>query len=453
MTFRKAILCLVFLLAYPLTLPALELGDNGYAPDIDSPVPSSTESTEILNMRLREVKDSEVVELQYAVDQEEEIAAQNVRILDRKTGQSWLTSFISLKPFNCPISQRDEWITAVLEAVHKNGLPLCKEILGLTASIISIESSFAADPTVADPSRGEDITNQLNRAEKELFEKYGAWLSIPPVPQLYRRYKEKYYPRLVQCRTEGEVEVVAREIADEMKRDVSILPEFMRSFVHREIDKVTNVVRTKGSMQLNFPRAIQMMKDRGESFTDQELTDYMYTIPGGVDVGVAALKPMFMQYAARYGSGGDLSWLFFVGMDYNYGPFSSRNMIEQIRIRDLSSAMDLQIDGDLLQYDDKANPRPKESETLKAASIALPGIPKKDIFDAFLLEKEPHYVYADIHKKIFTEHTQRFGPTPFAVIGDLRMGDSSQIKYGITLRTRTYLNKLDKYLNSIPWGN
>ncbi len=179
----------------------------------------------------------------------------------------------------------------------------------------------------------------------------------------------------------------------------------------------------------------------------------MYTIPGGVDAGVAALKPMFVQYAARYGSAGDLSWLFFVGMDYNYGPFSSRNMIEQIRIRDMSSVMDLQIDGDLLQYDDKGRPSPKESETLKAASIALPSIPKKDIFDTFLLEKEPHYVYTDIHQKILTEHTARFGPTPFAVIGDLRMGESSQIKYGITLRTRTYLNKLDKYLNSIPWDN
>lgn len=432
---------------------ALAPGSNGQAPTTDGSDTLPAESTSVLQMHFRRVRDAEIVEFQYAVDQEEEIAASVVRQLDRQTAIHWLSSFISLKPLNCPIKQRGEWIDAILYAVEKNGLPLCKEIVGLVASIISIESSFRSDPAVSDPSRGEDISSQLDRAEKELFQKYGAWLSIPPVPKLYQRYKDKYYPVLLQCKTEGEVEVVARQISEEMKRDVSILPEFMKPVVHKEIDKVANVVRTKGSMQLNFPRARQVMKDRGESFSDQELTDYMYTIPGGVDVGVAALKPMFLQYAARFGSTGDLSWLFFVGMDYNYGPFSSRNMIEQIRIRDLSSVLDLQVDGDLLIYDDNGQPSPKESETLRATSIAFPGIPKQTIFDAFLLEKEPHYIYTDVHRTILTDHTARFGPTPFAVIGELWMGENSQIKHGVTFRTRTYLNKLDKYLNAIPWDN
>ena len=135
---------------------------------------------------------------------------------------------------------------------------------------------------MADASRGEDISALLDRAENDLIQKYGSWLSIPPVPQLFQRYKEKYYPILVYCQTEGEVETVARRIASDLKKDVSILPEFMKSFVNKEIDKVTNVVRTKGSMQLNFPRARQVMKDRGDIFSDQELSDYMYTIRGGV---------------------------------------------------------------------------------------------------------------------------------------------------------------------------
>ncbi|MFH0959712.1 MAG: DUF1615 family protein [Pseudomonadota bacterium] len=412
---------------------------------------SSPDSDSVLHMHFRRVRDAEIVEFQYAVDQEEEIATAAVRLMDRQTAINWLTGFISLKPLSCPLKSREEWIDGILYAVEKNGLPLCKEILGLVASIISIESSFRSDPSVADASRGEDISALLDRAEKELIQKYGSWLSIPPAPQLFQKYKEKYYPLLILCQTEGEVESVARRIASDLKRDVSILPEFMKSFVNREIDKVTNVVRTKGSMQLNFPRARQVMKDRGDIFTDQELSDYMYTVRGGIDAGVAALKPMFVQYAARYGSAGDLSWLFFVGMDYNYGPFSSRNMIEQIRIRDLSSMMDLQIDGDLLQYDDKGNPSPKESETLRATSIAFPLIPKQKIFDSFLLEKEPHYIYSDIHRLILSEHTARFGPTPFAVIGELWMGENSKIKHGVTFRTRTYLNKLDKYLNAVPW--
>ena len=422
----------------------------GVLQDMSQPTVSESSA---LEMHFRRVRDAEIVEHQYAVDQEEERAIANVRELDPENAARWLAGFISAKPLNCPMKARTEWVEAILYAVQKNGLPLCKEILGLTASIISIESSFRADPAVDDSSKAETISGQLERAEKELFQKYGTWLAIPPVPQLYQRYKDRYYPELLQCRTEGEVESVARHIADDLKRDVSILPDFMRGLVNKEIDKVANVVRTKGSMQLNFPRARQLMKERGESFNDRELTDYIYTIPGGVDVGVAALKPMFMQYAATYGSISDLSWLFFVGMDYNYGPFSSRNMVEQIRIRDLSSFMDLQIDGDLLQYDDKGRPSPKESESLRATSIAFPAIPKHKIFDSFLLEKEPHYIYSDIHQAILTQHTSRFGPTPFAVIGDLWMGENSQIKHGITFRTKTYLNKLDKYLNAIPWDN
>ncbi len=58
-----------------------------------------------------------------------------------------------------------------------------------------------------------------------------------------------------------------------------------------------------------------------EEFTEKELTEYMYTMKGGVDVGVASLKPVFVQYAARYAKKDDLSWLFFVEWTTITGPF------------------------------------------------------------------------------------------------------------------------------------
>lgn len=275
-------------------------------------------------------------------------------------------------------------------------------------------------------------------------------MSIPPVPQIYRAYKEKYYSKLLECRTEGDIEAIAQNIAEDLMRETAILPKFIRSIILKEIDKVVNIVRTKGSMQLNFPKARQVMKDRGESFTDKELSDYMYTMHGGVDVGVAALKPIFVQYAARYAVPGNLSWLFFVGMDYNYGPFSSRNMMEQIRIRDLSGRK-IVIDGDFLHYDDKGRPDAKESETFAATVSIFPSLSKTSLLDAFLLEKDPHYIYTELHQSIAAVHRDRFGETPFAVIGELWMGENAKIKYGTTWKTRSYLNKLDRYLNSVPW--
>ena len=182
-------------------------------------------------------------------------------------------------------------------------------------------------------------------------------------------------------------------------------------------------------MQLNFIRACKVMKDRGEQFTDQELCDYMYTINGGVDVGVAALKPMFVQYAARYGVEGNMSWLFLVGMDYHYGPFSSRNMMEQVRIRDLAERK-IALDGDFLHYDDKGRPEARDSETLLAAVSGLPSKPKEAIFRAFLLEKDPHYIYTDVHKSIVAAHEKGFGKTPFAVIGELKMEKTPKLSMG-----------------------
>lgn len=385
-----------------------------------------------------------------AIEEEERLMESIVQLQDRDSAVRWLSSYVSAKPLNCPIHSQQKWVEAILEAVERNRLPVCKEILALTATLISIESSFQVDPVAIDSSKGEDMASVLDRAEAEFFQKFGPLLSIPPVPQLYAVYKEKYYPRLCACRTEGDVEVLAKEIAEDLKKDAERLPGVIRNAIHKELDKLANVVRTKGSMQLNFNRARTVMRERGEQFTDAELTRYMYTMKGGIDVGVAALRPMFVQYAGRYGSPGNLSWMFFVGMDYHYGPFSSRNMMEQVRIRDLSGRK-IAIDGDFLRYDDSGNPVSKESETTAAVLSIVPPPMKGEVLKSLLLEKDQQYIYTNVHRAIRDAHRENFGETPFAVIGELWMGESAQVKHGGAWKTRSYLNKLDKYLNSIPW--
>ncbi len=382
--------------------------------------------------------------------EEERLMGERVHKLDRAAAYQWMAGFLSSKPLNCPVHSRDSWIKAIIGAVERNNLPICKEILGLVASIISIESGFRRDPLAVDPSRGETMAALVARSEKDLHQKLGALLCVPPVPHYYKLYREKYYQRLVSCRTEGDVEVLAKSAVEDLKRDAAVLPDLLKRILYNELDKVANVVRTKGSMQLNLLRAQQVMKERGEQFTDTELRDYMYTLEGGVDVGVAALKPMFVQYAARYGEPGSLSWLFLVGMDYHYGPFSSRNMMEQIRIRDLSGRK-MEIDGDLLRYDEHGKPETQASDSLKAALAALPSAEQTAVFNDFLLEKHPHYIYTNTYRIIASEHLKRFGETPFAAIGNLKMGEEAVIKHGVAWKTRSYLKKLDRTLNSLPW--
>ncbi len=388
--------------------------------------------------------------LEIAAQEEEQLMIPVVQLLDREEAVRWLGSFISAPPLNCPIHMRDQWIQGIIDAVAENDIPLCKEILGVTACIIAIESGFQVDPRAVDPSGGESMADLLRRAELELHHKMGPLMSIPPLPTLYEGYKSRFFPMLLACKTEGDVEKVADRIADDLTQDAAALPDIVREVIQREIHKIRDVVKTKGSMQLNFVRAKQVMKTASSGLTDRELCRYMYTLKGGVHVGMAALKPMFVQYAAKYGKPGDLSWLFFVGMDYHYGPFSSRNMMEQIRIRDLSGVK-IPLDGDMLYYDESGAPIDRDSQTLRAAMKAFPSTPRELIFKAFLLEKDRRYIYTGLHRAITQAHRERFGDTPFAVIGELMMGEEAWVKHGSVWKTRAYLNKLDKYLNSLPW--
>ncbi|MEJ2719082.1 MAG: DUF1615 family protein [Deltaproteobacteria bacterium] len=402
------------------------------------PIPQSSPIPDAGPGSLLARKELAIETLQGAVNEEPRLMIDVVHLLDRDAAAGWLSEFLSTPPWNCPVGKKAEWIEAMISAVETNGLPLCKEILGLVACVISIESGFREDPLAVDPSGGEDMASLLARAEQELFQKMGPLSSVPPLPLLYSHYKDRYYPRLLACRTERDVELQAGNIAADLRRDAANLPRFLRERIYAGIEKLSTVVRTKGSMQLNFNRARQVMKDRGECFTDKELTDYLYTVKGGVDVGVAALAPMFVQYAAYYAAPGDLSWLFFVGMDYHYGPFSSRNMMEQIRIRDLSG-LQLPLDGDFLHYDERGRPLPRDSITLEAAQTILSPMPRDAIFEAFLLEKNPHYVYTEVHKILAKSHRQKFGETPFAVIGELWKRHEAQHKHATQWKTKAPL--------------
>ena len=435
--------------------PAIETRDKQSPQSGSSTHPDSDASRQVedeKSLQLHQHRELVSAPNNSSLEEEERLMAEVIQTLDRESASRWLAGFISSRPWNCPLRERKDWIEAILQAVERNQIPMCKEILGLAATLISIESGFHADPLVVDPSRRGSMEGLLKRAELKLFEKYGPLMPIPPIPKYYSAYKDKYWPQLLACHTESEVETVARRLTDELKKDAENFPSAVRSVMDQKITNLANVVRSKGSMQLKLFRARPALKCRGEEFTDEELIEYMYTINGGVDVGVAALKPMFVQYAARYAKKGDLSWLFFVGMDYHYGPFASRNMAEQLRIRDLSGQK-IAIDGSFLNHDEDGRPEKQDSETLLAAAEACPSISKQTIFNVFCLERAPHYIYTDVHRSIVEAHRERYREIPFAVVGEIRMGESAEIKFGTKPTTRLYLNKLDRYLNSIPWDN
>ena len=111
------------------------------------------------------------------------------------------------------------------------------------------------------------------------------------------------------------------------------------------------------------------------------------------------------------------------------------------------------MDGDFLHYNDNGTPADKVSETFRAVATIFPSLGQSSILKAFVLEKDQHYIYTNIHREILQAHSERFGETPFAVVGELWMGENAQIKHGASWKTNSYLKKLDRYLNSLPWDN
>ena len=185
--------------------------DNSAAIDNGSDVKAGNGAAQSQLLKERQL---ELNRLERAVAEEEQLMANNVQIMDRDEAVQWMARFISLQPLNCPLKPQMDWINAIIDAVERNRLPICKEALGLVSSLVAMESGFRVDPLAVDPSREEDMSSLLSRAEKEFEQKFGMLLRIPPVPRFYAAYKEKYYSRLLACKTEGEVEVIARKIAD-----------------------------------------------------------------------------------------------------------------------------------------------------------------------------------------------------------------------------------------------
>ena len=91
---------------------------------MSEPTPSQSSA---LEMHFRRVRDSEIVEHQYAVDQEEERAITNVRELDPGNAGRWLAGFISAKPLNCPVKERAEWIDAICTPSRKMVYPCVRK--------------------------------------------------------------------------------------------------------------------------------------------------------------------------------------------------------------------------------------------------------------------------------------------------------------------------------------
>ncbi|MCP4805520.1 MAG: DUF1615 family protein [Proteobacteria bacterium] len=240
------------------------------------------------------------------------------------------------------------WATDVRDALRRADRVPDTEHACQVLAIIEQESGYEADPAV--PGLAGIVERELE-AEVEAFGFLGdkaLELLLDVGPEGEPTFRE----RLGSVRTERDVDIVFRELADFHKGEREKLAKAF-SLVLPRIEEKLNPVSTAGSMQVNVGYAQNHPVSAG--MEREEVRDLLYTRHGGVLYGTLRL----FDHEAAYD---DPIYRF---ADFNAGQYGSRNAMFQTLLSELM-AEDLTPDGDLLIWTDRGTPAHTDGETVNA---------------------------------------------------------------------------------------
>ena len=221
------------------------------------------------------------------------------------------------------VSDRAGWAADIYTALGAMALAQSPDNFCAVIAIIEQESSFRADPSVPNLSQiaWQEIERQRERA------------GVPTVVmktalQLSSPNGRTYGDRLSTVKTE-------RELSDVFEDFIGMVPLGKTFFANR------NPVRTGGPMQVSVAFAEKHAAAKRYPYpVAGSIRNEVFTRRGGVYFGIAHL----LDYPASY-----LSHVYRFA-DFNAGHYASRNAAFQSAVS-LASGAKLDLDGDLLRYD------------------------------------------------------------------------------------------------------
>lgn len=286
------------------------------------------------------------------------------------------------------VPDRKGWANDIYFAFSSLKLPPSDGNICATLAIIEQESTYRADPPVAN----------LGRIAREEMYARADRLSIPrsaidltlKIESLDGR---SYGERVDALKTEKEL----NDLFEEMIGRVPLGTRFLSGF---------NPVRTGGSMQVSIAFAEGFVKEHGYPVRIKgTVRDEVFTRRGGLYFGIAHL----LDYPADY----DKALYRFA--DFNAGRYASRNAAFQAAVSGLSG-IPLDYDGDLVRHGDT-------SGKLGSTEIAVRALWKElDLADAEIrkaLEKDegPDFAGTALYRKVFELADRKAGkPVPRAMV-------------------------------------
>ena len=219
--------------------------------------------------------------------------------------------------------------------------------------------------------------------------------------------EDNYLKQMSRVKNEQELDVLYREIFDYMSKHyhVSALTGAAK-LVGQDFAEKLNPITTLGSMQVHINYALDNKRSR---MNTNEVRDDLYTEYGGLYYGIHRL----MMYPAAY----DKPIYRFA--DYNSGMYSSRNAAFQ-KMVEYVTEVDLDLDGDLLSYNKKGNPRPVATTTEKTI-IGLFSqknvlITPRQLRNDLKKEKSADFEKTQTYKAVVELYTEKSGKDPIYAV-------------------------------------
>ncbi len=330
------------------------------------------------------------------------------------------------------VTDRRDWARDLLEVLRVHDFDVSRENVCAVIAVIDQESSFRADPAV--PGLGKV-------SESALRDKFG---KIPVAGAVAMRLIEtsptpddSYLLRIRNARTERDLDLVFRSFVEDASKRSNLSLLVNSGLLNAAIDR-RNEIDTAGSMQVSVAFALAEAKSR--RWLPMQLVDVyavrddLYTRRGGMYYGALQLLGYDSGYSKKI----------FRFADYNAGRYASRNAALQKIVAELSGT-NLQLDGDLLVYENgAARVKPSSSELAVRAVAKRHGLGlddqriRLDLLEeksAKLAENRTYRRLRELYRKL------KATEPPLAIIPEIEL-NSPKIKRRMT--TAIFATQVDK---------
>ncbi len=299
----------------------------------------------------------------------------------------------SLLPPHVPRAQRIGWATDIQQALIALGLPVDNEHVCSVIAVVDQESSFVADPPVAN----------LPKLAREEIDRRAARLGVPGLAvrvalQLESPDGRTYEERLASVRTE-------RDLSDLFDSFIDRVP------LGRQLLSGFNPVRTGGPMQVQIDFAQWHMGQRNYPYPLRDsVRQEVFSRRGGLYFGIAHL----FDYPADYPA------TIYRFADFNAGHYASRNAAFQSALAQVSRRR-LALDGDLL-IPGAALERPGQTEQAARLVAGQAGLDDRAVRRDLALGDSASFGQSPLVRVVYERAERSAGkPLPRAILPEIAL--------------------------------